>query len=135
MESLFASAANYQEAKIKQNEQKFTMENNALARLIDQSRRNREEDLKEAEEARKQVELDRQRKEAADFSEMERFLQSAAVMLQEVGRPIEGWYINPGGEVITVYRETESVRVQIGNLSSRQMRWIALRKVIAAVIG
>lgn len=136
MTDLFGVAANRAEQKRKEQDLRlFTMEDNALARVMEQRRSIREEEAEE--NRRRKAEYDRAiaEKEAENIAEMEHYLQAAKGMLILIGRPVKGFYINPGGEVITIHRETESIKVQGLNLTSRQMRWISLRKVIEAVIG
>lgn len=138
MVDMFAAAANrtYQKQREEAAQQPlFTMEDNALARVIEDQKKVRAEEAAEAARRRAEMELDRRQKEVQNAMEMARYLEAAKVMLNAIGRPVKSFYINPGGEVITVHCETESIRVPGMNLSCRELRWISLRKVIEAVIG
>ncbi len=134
---VFGAAANRQEQKKKEEQDMklFSMEDNALVRVMEQRKAIKAEEEEERRLRRAQYEHAQAAKQAADIAEMEYFLQAVKGMLILIGRPVESFFINPGGEVITVHRETESIKVQGLNLSSRQMRWISLRKVIEATIG
>lgn len=130
---LFGAGAN--RAAQQKEQLQFTMENNALRDVIEHQKRIRAEEAEENRQRRAKYESAQAEKQAADIAEMENYLEAMKGMLSIIGRPVESFFINPGGEVITVHRQTETIRIQGLNLSSRQMRWISLRKVIEAIIG
>ena len=130
---IFAAGANRQTRQ--EAKPIYDLEHNALRDVIEQQKRVRAEEVQERQRRHEEIARDRERKEASDAEEMLRYLEAMKKMLSEIGRPVESFFINPGGEVITVHRKTETIRVQGLNISSRQMRWISLRKVIEAIIG
>lgn len=113
----------------------FEEEADKLRRIVEERRKAREEEAREQEQRRAAYEEAKRLKEAEDIADMERLLSAGKKLMNEVGRQVDSFYINPGGEVITVHRPTESIRVNVGNISSRQTRLIALRMVIEHVIG
>jgi len=138
MVDMFAAAANrtYQKQREEAAQQPlFTMEDNALARVIEDQKKVRAEEAAAAARRRAEAERDRLEKEAAAIAEFEFFLESTKYMFAAVGRAVESFYVNPGGEVVTVHRPSEAITVKGLNLSNRQMRLISLRRVIEAVLG
>ena len=130
---IFAAGANRNTQK--QTKPLYDMEHNALRDVIEHQKRIRAEEAEENRQRRAKYESAQAEKQAADIAEMENYLEAMKGMLSIIGRPVESFFINPGGEVITVHRQAETIRIQGLNLSSRQMRWISLRKVIEAIIG
>ena len=101
-----------------------TMEDNALTRILEQQKKEQIEQKRHAEE-----------KEAADMAEMQRMLDATGVLLAEIGRPVQSFYVNPGGEVIVAKRAGEAVRIKQCHIDSPQGRRIVVCRMIAAVAG
>ena len=135
----FAAMANRQHAEKekqrREDAQHIDMDNNALAHEIERRRQwaaQQEVQRKEAEKER----LDELEK--IDEKNRERMIQDLSALARffdAVGRPVTGFYVNPGGETITVHRETESIRVQGCNITDTQARWKTLSMIVSAVIG
>ncbi|MBR0081562.1 MAG: hypothetical protein IJP98_02345 [Clostridia bacterium] len=136
MTDLFLGAAvRAQRKKREEAAQGSLLDTNEFAKVVETQRQVRAEEAEEQERVREAYRQAQRDREAANMAEMECFLEEAKLMLNRIGRPVNGFFINQGGEIIVVHRPQETVRVYVGNIDDRQMRWIAVRKVIEAVIG
>lgn len=121
---LFGFGANRQKQQDEAEAPVYTMENNALARVIEQQRARREEEA-----------VERARRAAEDLADMKRLLDAAGQMCAALGRPVQSWYINDGGQVIVAHRELETVRIAVGGIDSPIARKLAAIKCVTAVAG
>lgn len=135
----FAAMANRQHAeKEKQRReaaQQIDMENNAFTEELERRKKWAEQQKVLQKEAAAAKRAKAEKIDEENRAEMVKCLSALGTFLACVGRPVTGFYVNPGGETITVHRETESIRVQGCNITDTQARWKTLSMIVSAVIG
>lgn len=115
--------------------QEITLENNALVRVIEQQRKVRAEEEAEREQRRAEYRAAKDKRNAEDLKELMFYLETAKKLLAVLGRPVESFYMEPGGETLSAHRKTETVRVHVGKIDSIELKRIAVRRVIESIIG